>query len=65
MIYRFYTQEDYPGIPLPYDAIALMEQPVNGDCLLLTNKGPRALTPHEAQPMLHYWMRELNNEGSA
>ena len=65
MTHRFYTQKDYPGIPPPYDVIALMEEPVNGDCLFLTDKGPRALTPQEAQSMLHYWMRELNNEGSA
>ena len=65
MIYRFYTQEDYPGIPLPHDAIGLMEEHVSGGCPLLSNKGPSVLIPQEAQCMLHYWMRELNNEGSA
>jgi hypothetical protein len=65
MTYRFYTQDDYPGLPQPLDTIALIEDSIEGNCLFLTDKGTRSLTPDESRKMLHFWMHQIEAGGSA
>jgi len=59
-----FNRDGYPRILLPSNAIALTEEPVNGEYLSLTNRIASTPPQNEVQPLQSFWARELARAGS-